>query len=135
MGFETVTGGNELLLGTLKEGESIDCFVTGAVQQMNKFNSNQWHFKVKTKDGRDSILKTAGNAKYKAQNLASAMGLIPSEVKFKDAEDKMKACLGYLCRFTNENTYNNTKGQQVRNYSIAVDKGQPVPTSMEDISL
>lgn len=126
MGFEMVTGGNELLLGVLKEGEHVECYVTGAVMQKNKFGNDQWHFKVKTIDGRDSILKTAGNAKYKAQNLASAIGLIPSEEKFKAAEDQMKAVLGYLCRFTMENKYKNKTGQEVRNYSIAMDKNKPV---------
>lgn len=124
MGFETVVGGNELLLGTLKPGEHIDAYVVGAVVAKNKFGNDQWHFKVKTTEGKETVLKTAGNAKYKAQNLASALGLAPSSEKFSEEEKKMKDIVGYLCRFTNEGVYKNKTGQDVRNYSIAVDKAQ-----------
>lgn len=107
MAFEqdTTTGTEYFKVGDLNVGDSIMCYILGAVKSSLY---DKYDLKVKMLDGTDKVLSTSGSLKYYAI----------------DIFEGKKEC-GFLTRITRMADKVNSRKQVVRQFKVEIDKQKP----------
>lgn len=131
MGFEKISNQSEgFLLNSLEPGQHKDFYIEGVVKDVNKqYGTDTVNFTgYDPETGNPIKILTGGTAKYDAQNIAAAQGILQAKDPrhLEDGKEKMKI-LGYLCRFTRVSSYTQKKGgKEVKTFNIERDTDKPL---------